>query len=144
MANYEFWSDLAVGQEGERRLAERILKRIPGSQYLGSNHNSAGDLFMQVYGKNTLIEVKTDLMSERTGNIAVEYESRGRPSDISVSKADVWGFIYGRDKMRLVTLQRLRSAFYEGYPRVTGGDRGSNTKMFLVTVREFEQWGVSL
>jgi hypothetical protein len=86
VAHYEFWSDLAVGQDGERRVAERILARIPGSKYLGSNHNSAGDLLMDVYGKHTLIEVKTDIMSERTGNIAIEYESRGRPSDISVSK----------------------------------------------------------
>ena len=145
MANYEFWSDLKLGQDGERRVAERILKRIQGSKYLGSNHNSAGDLLMEVYGKPTLIEVKTDLMSSQTGNIAIEYESRGKPSDISVSKADVWAFIYCGDKMRLVTLQTLLDAYSDkGFRHVVGGDVGSRTKMFLVPVRTFERWGVEL
>src|SRR4051812_8212245 len=118
MAHYNFERDLIVGQEGERRVATRILTRIAGSKYIDSNHNSAGDLVMEIYGKRMLVEVKTDLMSEQTGNIAIEYESRGKPSDISVSRAEVWAFIYGMDNMRLVTLQRLRNAFYEGYPRV--------------------------
>jgi hypothetical protein len=56
----------------------------------------------------------------------------------------VWAFIYSGEKMRLVTLQRLRRAFYEGFRKVVGGDKGSNTKMFLVPVADFETWGVKL
>ena len=145
MANYEFWSDLKVGQDGERRVAERILKRIPKSKYLGSNHNSAGDLLMEIYGRPVLVEVKTDLMSSQTGNIAIEYESRGKPSDICVSRAPVWVFIYCGDRMRMVKLETLVNAYSDkGFRHVVGGDVGSRTKMFLVSVETFETWGITL
>lgn len=39
------------------------------------------------------VEVKKDYKAHRTGNIAVEFESRGKPSGIATTEAEWWAFI---------------------------------------------------
>lgn len=41
---------------------------------------------------NKKIEVKTDFMAHETGNIAIEFESRGKPSGISITEADFYAY----------------------------------------------------
>ncbi len=41
---------------------------------------------------NKKIEVKTDFMAHETGNIALEYESRGKPSGIAITEADYYAY----------------------------------------------------
>jgi hypothetical protein len=64
--NADFAYDLAVGQMSELAL---------------------GDIF-----QNRTIEVKADLKAKDTGNLFIEYESRGKPSGIATSQADYWCF----------------------------------------------------
>ena len=77
--NNDFRYDLEVGQEGER-LVDALFK----------------------YKR---IEVKRDSWVGRTGNIAIEYESRGKPSGIATTEAEYWIIIFSReyeDKVMLV------------------------------------------
>ena len=77
--NSDFKYDLEVGKEGERIVA---------------------DLF-----KNKTIEVKRDFWVGRTGNIAVEFQSRKKPSGILTTEADYWVFVFSaeyEDKLMLV------------------------------------------
>jgi hypothetical protein len=39
-------------------------------------------------GNNGLIEIKNDKISPTTENIAIEFECRGKPSGISITKAN--------------------------------------------------------
>lgn len=64
--NSNFKYDLKVGQEAEQAL---------------------GDIL-----ENKTIEVKRDLKAKTTGNVFVEFESRGKPSGIATSEADFWCF----------------------------------------------------
>lgn len=64
--NSNFKYDLMLGQLKEREIA-------------------------QIFS-NKKIEVKTDFMAQETGNIALEYESRGKPSGISVTEADFYAY----------------------------------------------------
>jgi hypothetical protein len=80
------------------------------------------------------IEIKTETWQwRRTGNIAIEYRCRGRPSGISTTEADVWIHELRDDEGR--TLVRLmfevprlkelcRVAHGQGRFRIGGGDRG--------------------
>ncbi len=43
----------------------------------------------------TTVEVKHDRHAPRTGQVAVEVESRGRPSGILTSSAEYWVFVCG-------------------------------------------------
>lgn len=67
--NSDFSYDLAVGQMSEKAL---------------------GDIF-----QNRKVEVKADLKAKKTGNLFIEYESRGEPSGIATSQADYWCFDIG-------------------------------------------------
>ena len=63
----DFRADLKFGQENEKKIAEKIFN-IPIES----------------------IEVKEDKIANATGNIFIEYESRGKPSGIATTQADVW------------------------------------------------------
>ena len=71
--NYSY--DLLLGQKGEGLLAD-ILKL-----------------------KGDKVEVKTDYKATRTGNLFIEYESRGKASGLSTSTADYWAFIINQPLM---------------------------------------------
>jgi len=64
--NSDFRHDLEVGQVSEKALAEIF--------------------------ENKKVEVKRDLMALETGNLFIEFESRGNPSGIATSEADYWAF----------------------------------------------------
>lgn len=65
--NNDFKYDLMIGQEGESIMA-RLLA-------------------------DTTVEVKTDWIAARTGNVYIEYESRGKPSGLAKTQAKFWAYI---------------------------------------------------
>jgi len=132
-----FIRDLRLAQKGEKQVAS-LLKQA-GFRVRGFNDTYTHDFLIQV-GKDKLhIEIKEDFMCERTGNIAVEYECRGRASGVATTKAD---FIIYRihtpagirhSVSRVELLQTMISN--KVYSRqVTGGDPGSNTRMYLFPI----------
>ena len=74
--NGDFRYDLKVGHRGERYLAAVL--------------------------EGATIEVKSDSWMARTGNIAIEFESRGKPSGLAVTEADYWCFIFDTEKLKVV------------------------------------------
>ncbi len=68
--NNDFKYDLKIGQLGEKHLANIL--------------------------ENKKIEVKTDFQAMKTGNIFVEYSSRGFKSGIATTQADYYCFIISR------------------------------------------------
>ncbi len=80
--NSDFRYDLEVGQVKENELASII--------------------------QNKKIEVKTDLQAYETGNVYVEYESRGKPSGISTSQADYYCFVISKDTFIFISSAELK------------------------------------
>ena len=75
MKNTKFDIDLKYGKEREDRVVSLLDK------------------------KKNKIEVKTERdWWHRTGNIAIETEYRGKPSGLSVTKADYWVHILAKGK----------------------------------------------
>ena len=72
-------------------------------------------------------ELKTDRMAHKTGNVYVEFQSRGKDSGIRVSKADTWIFkiVNGKDTHLFsvhIPLTRLKKLVSKNYRVVLGGD----------------------
>ena len=72
-------------------------------------------------------ELKTDRMAHKTGNVYVEFQSRGKDSGIRVSKSDTWIFkIVSNGDRHLFSIQipltRLRKLVSKDYRVVPGGD----------------------
>ena len=72
-------------------------------------------------------ELKTDRMAHKTGNVYVEFQSRGKDSGIRASKSDTWIFkIVSKGDRHLFSIQipltRLRKLVSKDYRVVPGGD----------------------
>ena len=73
-------------------------------------------------------ELKTDRMAHKTGNVYVEFQSRGRDSGIRTSKSDTWIFkIVSKGDRHLFSIQipltRLKKLVSKDYRVVPGGDK---------------------
>ena len=88
------------------------------------------------------IEVKSERdMWARTGNIAIEYESYGKPSGISVTESDYWfhNLCIGDNTFATLvfdvpSLKRIIDNLDEKRT-VSGGDNGAS-KMYLVSLQK--------
>lgn len=120
--NNNFEYDLEFGQEGEDIIA---------------------DMF-----ENKKIEVKRDNWVGRTGNIAIEYKSRGKPSGIATTQADYWIIMFSReyqDKfMFIIETQRLKEVtkkyFNKGSIKKMGDSNTSSA--VLIPIKEINNFAI--
>jgi hypothetical protein len=90
---------------------------------------------------NSKIEVKTDRLTEKTGNVYIEYESRGKPSGIVTSEADCWVYKVSNGRAIIIEKEelkaRLRELVKSGKARmgVKGGDNNTSLGV-LVKVKD--------
>jgi len=88
------------------------------------------------------IEVKRDSWIYKSGNIAIEFESRKKPSGISKSEADYWCFIfsggYNDEIMVLIKSNRLKDICRKYYKLGKIKSMGDNntSKAVLIPVTE--------
>ena len=98
-------------------------------------------------GENTLldiletkrIEVKTDRMAHITGNIAVEYRYRGRPSGIATTEADYWAFLlYDMTTIIMIPTDKLKNIARDKFKndQVTLGGDENASEMILIPIQE--------
>lgn len=76
---------------------------------------------------NLKIEVKTDKICQRTGNVYIEIESRNKASGIMKTTADYWAFCLWTEKRKkhtwvLIPPERLKKIMVN-YPIKKGGDK---------------------
>ena len=86
---------------------------------------------------SSTIEVKYDLKALKTGNVYVEYFSRGKQSGISKSKADYYCFAFGETFHLIKTSDlkdRCRKYLNTDRDRVGGDDNTS--KGILLPIKE--------
>jgi|TARA_R100000353_G_scaffold19527_1_gene18005 hypothetical protein len=80
--NTDFRYDLELGQLGEKHLG-KILD-------------------------NKKVEVKTDYQAMQTGNLFIEYYSRGKASGITTTEADWFAFILSNEKLIFISTKKLK------------------------------------
>jgi hypothetical protein len=107
--NSNFKYDLEVGKVAEQALADIL--------------------------ENKTIEVKRDLKAKTTGNVFVEFESRGKPSGIATSEADFWCFVLG-DRFVLIeadALKKLVEPLKGTKSERRGGDNNTSKGVLIKT-----------
>ena len=76
-----------------------------------------------MYGKT---EVKTDRLCQKTGNLYVETESRGKPSGITTTDSDMWSFcLWKENRERQIYISiptKILKKLMTKYPIKAGGD----------------------
>ena len=105
--NNDFKYDLKIGQIKEKELADIL--------------------------ENKKIEVKYDLQATDTGNVFVEYESRGKPSGISTTESDYYCFAIGVCFVLIKTeyLKDICRTFLGSTKDIFGGDSNSSKGILL-------------
>ena len=77
-------------------------------------------------GKDVKVEVKADRLCQKTGNVYVEIRSRGKPSGITTTDADVWAFCLWKENRELQTYVsipvKILKKLMKDYPIKLGGD----------------------
>ena len=96
--------------------------------------------------KETTIEIKENIFCKISGNIAVECACRGKPSGIETTQSDYYLDVLHYDKKTrmyvILSVNKLKELIASGaYDRVSGGDRGSDTKMYLIPKEDFIEVG---
>lgn len=145
MPNYDFDVDLPIAQKTERQVAEFLIEK-GGMTFLEDCDTNAYDLKMKTNsGAEITIEVKEDFSCERTGNVGVEFECRGKASGISVSQAQLYLYKVhepdGRIGLYVTQTKDLKSmiARQEYFRIVNGGDPGSNSMNYLFKLNVFKK-----
>ena len=109
--NNDFEYDLKIGQAKEKEI---------------------GDIF-----NHKKIEVKYDLQALDTGNVFVEYESRGKLSGISTSQADYYCFAFGKTFHFIATEElKDRCRKYINTSRDKEGGDSNSSKGILLPIKE--------
>ena len=104
--NNDFKYDLEVGQLGEKKLADIL--------------------------ENKKIEVKTDFQAQNTGNVFIEYKSRGKWSGIVTSTADYWCFIVSNHQFVLLSKSKTWQLARKYKDRkVRGGDDNTSVGVLV-------------
>lgn len=93
--------------------------------------NKGEELVLSLLNGGQKIEVKTDRMAHKTGNIAIEFQCRGRLSGIATSEADYWAFVLNDNKFVLFIktdiLRAIARLYYEkGFIKKGGDDKASD------------------
>jgi hypothetical protein len=104
-SNFKY--DLKVGQVAEKQVAELL--------------------------QDKKVEVKRDLKAKTTGNLYIEYESRGKPSGISRSEADYWCFVFDNLFIFIQTqkLKEMIEPMKGSTMDKRGGDKNSSKGILL-------------
>jgi hypothetical protein len=114
-----FRYDLKVGQVGEKLLNDILTLKT--------------------------IEVKRDSWIYKSGNIAIEFESRSKPSGIAKSEAEYWAIIFSGDYkdeiILIIKSNRLKEICRIYYKKGNIKEMGDNntSKAILIPIKEILQ-----
>ena len=162
MTNYSFRKDLDRSK-ATTELAKYILENNEDtwfdrqSKEEGWFVNDVNDrtcdfhLLTAPGGRDILVEIKEDFYCQKSGNVAVEYECRGKFSGILTTEADFWLYRIhvppdGESLWVITPTNKIKEAIDKKLwtRHVTGGDYKSNTKMYLFPLAVFQSLGFEL
>jgi len=146
MPNYNFKKDLSVAKETEKEVAKLLQERY-GLNILSFEETNRYDILTEKNEKQLTFEIKEDFLCEKTGNVGLEFECRGKPSGIQTSQADYHiyklhtadcGIQYVLHKTSVLK-DMIETHMY--FRIVNGGDKGSNSMNYLFKYNVFVSTG---
>jgi len=122
---------------------------IAVSHFKGSKIDHPKD--RKVYGYDFIVdgvkfEVKSDRIAYRTGNLAIEYESRGVPSGIMTTEADYYMYFIVRGSTHecfKIPVKELKELCPKYGRDIIGGDF-KTSRMYLINRRHINKYLIKL
>lgn len=145
MSKYNFTEDVEIGEKGEQII--KIDLESEGATYIGDNKNHEYDIKMNMpNGKETTFEIKTDVYcrpDSDTNNHFIEFESWGKPSGLSTTKAKVFVMYYPHLKDAwYIKVDKLKKLIENNdfVIKSWAGDAKSGTKGYLIPRYQFKKY----
>lgn len=133
-----FSEDLKIGIKAQDFLIKELEGELPGLKSMQGNFSN----YDLVSNSGYTIEVKFDIKSKLTNNIAIEYEFNNNPSGLASTKAIEWVHIYYlKDKwvysrIKTDNLKAFIRNNWKELRKLKGGDR-NNSKLILIKTEDF-------
>ena len=151
MPFYNFNDDLPIAKQTEQEVGKLLSEKYHASILTANNSDGRYDLMVKTKnGEIITIEVKEDFLCGRTGNVAVEFSCRGKPSGIekTCARIHIHKLHLKDDKIVILsistnTLKRMISSHLY-HKIVCGGDFGSNSMNYLFKLDVFMKYGKEL
>ena len=136
-----FKSDLKFGQIYEKEF----IKIMGFKSYVHETNKSIKeyDIIVKHNGNETKYEIKADRLSYKTGNVCIEIANCGRPSGITSTTIDYWGyFIIKSDgyDLYLIPTEELKQMVYSKQYKVIRGGDGKKSDLMLISIRHLEKF----
>ena len=137
----KFQSDLKFGQ-----IYEKEFIKIMGFQTYKHETSKAikeYDIIVKHNTNETKYEIKADRLSYKTGNVCIEIANCGRPSGITSTKSDYWGYFVikpdGYDLYLIPTEELKEMVNSKKYKVIRGGD-GKKSELILIPLSHLEKF----
>ncbi len=139
----KFSIDLKSGQKGERHVAN-VLKKAFEAERVSTVGAGKGFDFRLIYNNGTieLVEVKTDFMASKTGNLFFEYSCNGKDSGLKSTEAQKWAILIPHLQEILVTCPKKLFGYLlaSTHKELKGGDRKA-VKGYIVPIDAVKKLG---
>lgn len=143
MANLNFKLDLKLGNDGETTVTNYLISK--GNTLLSTNNDNKYDVKMLKDNIITTYEIKTDVKvfpMYDTGNMFVEFHSRGKESGVLTSQAD-WFVTYFKylNEIWFIKTKKLKKLIENNdFPIFeNAGDIGSKTHGYLLKRKDIKK-----
>jgi len=137
----KFNSDLKFGQTYEKEFIK--IMGFKSYEHETTKAIKEYDIIVNHNGSETKYEIKADRLSYKTGNLCIEIANSGRPSGITSTKSDYWGYFViksdGYDLYVIPTEELKEMAFSKQYKSIRGGD-GKKSDLVLIPIHHVEKF----
>ena len=135
MGYYDFNKDLLNSRQAIKEVVDLLEKRY-NAEILEIRDDYKYDIRARIKGKEVTFEIKEDFMTGDTGNVAVEFSCRGKPSGIENTESVFYIYkLHRPDGIQFVLhpTKILRNMIKNNlyFRVVNGGDKGSDSLNYL-------------
>jgi hypothetical protein len=139
---YNYDEDKKVAEQGENFVISHLesvgFKLVRKSVKNEDGEHRDFDLLMSYNDREIMYEVKTDMYPD-TGNLVVEFECRGTPSGISVTKADYFTTYFTKlGEIWNIKTKALKELIAENKLKSVPGGDDKKAKMYLIPREKFK------
>jgi len=137
----KFNTDLKFGQTYEKEFIK--IMGFKSYEHETTKAIKEHDIIVKHNSSETKYEIKADRLSYKTGNLCIEIANSGRPSGITSTKSDYWGYFViksdGYDLYVIPTEELKEKAFSKQYKSIRGGD-GKKSDLVLIPIHHLEKF----
>lgn len=139
---YEFNKDILDGEEAEKELATILFDKYRCHCFEFNKDYKYDIKYLTKSKRPVTVEVKNDIMSKDTGNIGIEFSSRGKDSGINKSIAEYWVIKTGNEYLSITSNKLKEIIKQKKYKRIVNGGDNGTSKMYLFSINEFKKHSI--